>query len=79
MDLMDTVGTQQRTSMAQIRRLFVAVGVVGEVNDVTYQVGYNVDFLLIKMNIINSLHQELCKPVLFLLQLWLDKNCFQIL
>ena len=41
MDLMDTVGIQQRTSMAQIRRLFVPVGVVGKVNDVTYQVGYN--------------------------------------
>ena len=46
MGQMDTVGTQQATPTGQIRCSFVAVGVVGKVNDATYQVGYNVDLII---------------------------------
>ena len=41
---MAPVGTQRATPTGQTRRLFVAVGVVGKVNDVTYQVGYSIHF-----------------------------------
>ena len=58
MGLMATVWTQHATPMGQIRCLFVGVIVVGKVIYVIYQVGFNIDFIFFKIDIIKSLYQN---------------------